>query len=715
MEFEFICHSNKEFAEFRKYKMGYQKITIKKDSLPSKIVDLEFNSFNKKKKKYYAPILIFARNGMGKTTIATELAEYAIDLEDDDLNEIERENSISVYGSDDLEYEVTNSDVIYVIKENSSNRFTNIGDQSIFVLNSDSARIINQIDGEINKRCEELKDKVERLLKHGGNRNDPDKMLVRLLYNNKILTDIGTFNKREAKLTYYKYSLSPIEVLEKINNIDWSSKTEETKDIQEKLYNAEKIVEFHTTLKLSSGFIEDMEGEKETNVKYKTILNELESIQKSPIEDLSDFIEKYRKLLSFLEELKEKSLNNISEEFSKEINPQLSQIFFDSNRLQIDESGKLLSRGESVKFSRLSAAEKNIITLIYSFYELKNKIDSTEDKKSVLLVLDDPISSTDYSNKVGLYGFFRKQIKELTGLYSEIRFVIFTHDEEVYYHFSKVFDDIVCYHKDGRTKDKDGRTKDKDGKTKEEPVLYRELTSYGLEERDYKDNFYEEQINWIFKYALNLAPELDSYIGNTMRRVLEAYATFNYSMGPSDISTNERILLEKIKNQTEREFFEAYMYRLILNSDSHASERVKRSSSNFTDMFDEEEKRKTAQLLLGFLYRIDPFHIERMLKSSVDSFESYVNGYNKKVKDYRKYENNINKIKENIRGINESKSKTFEEKKELIEEREFELEKKVDERNELEAYIEKNKKEKSIKQKAIEFKDMIECWLDLIK
>lgn len=689
--------------------MGYQKITIKKDSLPSKVVDLEFKSFNKDKKKYYAPILIFARNGMGKTTIATELAEYAIDLEDDDLNEIERENSISVYGSDDLEYEVTNSDVIYVIKENSSNRFTNIGDQSIFVLNSDSARIINQIDGEINKRCEELKDKVERLLKHGGNRNNPDKMLVRLLYNNKILTDIGTFNKREAKLTYYKYSLSPIEVLEKINNIDWSSKTEETKDIQEKLYNAEELAEFHTTLKLSSGFIEDMEGEKETNVKYKTILNELESIQKSSIEGLSGFIEKYRKLLSFLEELKEKSLNNISEEFSKEINPQLSQIFFDSNRLQIDESGKLLSRGESVKFSRLSAAEKNIITLIYSFYELKKKIDSTEDKKSVLLVLDDPISSTDYSNKVGLYGFFRKQIKELTGLYSEIRFVIFTHDEEVYYHFSKVFDDIVCYHKDGRTKDKDG-------KTKEEQVLYRELTSYGLEERDYKDNFYEEQINWIFKYALNLAPELDSYIGNTMRRVLEAYATFNYSMGPSDISTNESILLEKIKNQTEREFFEAYMYRLILNSDSHASERVKRSSSNFTDMFDEEEKRKTAQLLLGFLYRIDPFHIERMLKSSVSSFKNYVKYYNKKIEEHREYEKKINEIKENIRRLNEG-NRTVENKKETIKVviENNDLERKVDESQKLKAYIEKNEKEKLIKQKAIEFKDMIEYWLDLIK
>lgn len=646
---------------------------------------------------------------MGKTTIATELAEYAIDLEDDDLNEIERENSISVYGSDDLEYEVTNSDVIYVIKENSSNRFTNIGDQSIFVLNSDSARIINQIDGEINKRCEELKDKVERLLKHGGNRNNPDKMLVRLLYNNKILTDIGTFNKREAKLTYYKYSLSPIEVLEKINNIDWSSKTEETKDIQEKLYNAEELAEFHTTLKLSSGFIEDMEGEKETNVKYKTILNELESIQKSSIEGLSGFIEKYRKLLSFLEELKEKSLNNISEEFSKEINPQLSQIFFDSNRLQIDESGKLLSRGESVKFSRLSAAEKNIITLIYSFYELKKKIDSTEDKKSVLLVLDDPISSTDYSNKVGLYGFFRKQIKELTGLYSEIRFVIFTHDEEVYYHFSKVFDDIVCYHKDGRTKDKDG-------KTKEEQVLYRELTSYGLEERDYKDNFYEEQINWIFKYALNLAPELDSYIGNTMRRVLEAYATFNYSMGPSDISTNESILLEKIKNQTEREFFEAYMYRLILNSDSHASERVKRSSSNFTDMFDEEEKRKTAQLLLGFLYRIDPFHIERMLKSSVSSFKNYVKYYNKKIEEHREYEKKINEIKENIRRLNEG-NRTVENKKETIKVviENNDLERKVDESQKLKAYIEKNEKEKLIKQKAIEFKDMIEYWLDLIK
>ena len=32
-------------------------------------------------------------------------------------------------------------------------------------------------------------------------------------------------------------------------------------------------------------------------------------------------------------------------------------------------------------------------------------------------------------------------------------------------------------------------------------------------------------------------------------------------------------------------------------------------------MFSDEEKIRTAQLLLGFLYRLDPVHIERMIDS----------------------------------------------------------------------------------------------------
>ena len=232
---------------------------------------------------------------------------------------------------------------------------------------------------------------------------------------------------------------------------------------------------------------------------------------------------------------------------------------------------------------------------MYSFLELENLI-KYRDLKSLLVVIDDPISSIDYSNKVGLYTFFRNKIESLSSMYSETKFIICTHDEEIYYHFYKIFDDLKCYHQ------------------KRKNISCLELTYEGLIKRESEYNFYKQQINSIYKYALGLEPDLSLYIGNTMRRVLEAYSTFNYNLGPSQISTDQE-LLSKIQDETEREFFKAYMYRLILNSDSHASDRVRRSSSNFSEMFSDEEKIRTAQLLLGFLYRLDPVHIERMIDS----------------------------------------------------------------------------------------------------
>ena len=152
-----------------------------------------------------------------------------------------------------------------------------------------------------------------------------------------------------------------------------------------------------------------------------------------------------------------------------------------------------------------------------------------------------------------------------------------------------------------------------------------------------------------------------------MRRVLEAYSTFNYSLGPSEIATDQEIL-SKIQDETEREFFKAYMYRLILNSDSHASDRVRRSSSNFSEMFSVEEKTRTAQLLLGFLYRLDPVHIEKMidLKQLTDEYEKKINKWSGHKK---KCEERLNEQKNNIEGIKNSKQFTDDEKAQKILER----------------------------------------------
>jgi len=566
--------------------MTYKKIIIEKNFLPSKKIEIEFEEFKKSSKKYFKPQLIFARNGMGKTTLSNEIDEKG------DVEEVE-----SIFrDSSNQSYQITNEDIVYTIRIDSEDRFTSIGDDAIFISDDYIAENVNIIDREINRLEDGLKTSVEFLLRRGGSRKSPDDMLVRELPRFFGLT-IGSFNKGKSKLNLYA---SPIEILRDISKVFEFFTTEESDEklaVYNKLKNGIDNIIQSEKFKLQSDFIDEVSNNFQLSEELQNSLNDkLTNSENS--NTLDGFITQFKDILLFLENLKKELLEQITEDYSKRLNQEFSKIFFDTKRLQIDKKGKIFSRDDvygPVPYTKLSTAEKNIINLVYSFLELENLI-KYRDLKSLLVVIDDPISSIDYSNKVGLYTFFRNKIESLSSMYSETKFIICTHDEEIYYHFYKIFDDLKCYHQ------------------KRKNISCLELTHEGLIKRESEYNFYKQQINSIYKYALGLEPDLSLYIGNTMRRVLEAYSTFNYNLGPSQISTKQE-LLSKIQDETEREFFKAYMYRLILNSDSHASDRVRRSSSNFSEMFSDEEKIRTAQLLLGFLYRLDPVHIERMIDS----------------------------------------------------------------------------------------------------
>ena len=516
---------------------------------------------------------------MGKTTLANEI---------DEKSNIDENESI-FYNSNNQPYQITNGDVIYTLKIGDNYRFTSIEDNAIFISDDYIAENVNIIDNEINRLYNDLKTSVEFLLKRGGSRKDPERMLVRelpRLYD----VNVGSFNKGKGKLNLYA---SPIEILKKISKIDVidEGNANEKQIVYNKLKSAIDNILQSEKLKLQCDFIDELFDNFSLSEALRNSLNK-KLISRERISCLSEFITYFEDTLLLLEDLKKDFLKQITEEYSNRLNKEFSAIFFSSKRLRIDSKGSILSRDEPVPFSKLSTAEKNIVTLVHSFLELEEMI---KDKKieSLLVVIDDPISSTDSSNKVGLYTFFRNKFESLINIYSETQFIIFTHDEEVYYHFHKIFDDLQF---------------------RNNHIQSLELTYKGIIKRDSEYNFYRQQINSIYKYALGLEPEFSPYIGNTMRRVLEAYSTFNYRIKPSAISTNQEILL-KIQDEDEREFFKAYMYRLMLDSDSHTRDRFTRSSPDFSEMFSDEEKIRTAQLLLGLLYRLDSVHIERMIDS----------------------------------------------------------------------------------------------------
>ena len=78
----------------------------------------------------------------------------------------------------------------------------------------------------------------------------------------------------------------------------------------------------------------------------------------------------------------------------------------------------------------------------------------------------------------------------------------------------------------------------------------------------------------------NLNDELNVLkVGNSMRRVLEAFSTFVYKKGIADISCDNTIL-QQIRDKDYIDYFKNLMYRLVLNGDSHMLERT----NNLDDM-----------------------------------------------------------------------------------------------------------------------------------
>lgn len=280
------------------------------------------------------------------------------------------------------------------------------------------------------------------------------------------------------------------------------------------------------------------------------------------------------------------------------INTFLEYIFMSKDKLKIVyDEGKMVylvkSHNRDIKPKDLSTGERNIIALCYFFVKiLENTSEENEFKQELFIVLDDPISSFDIENKVGLYTFFRMMFYKIMNNNKDSKILCFTHSLETMFNFEKICSDInislnIAY-----------------------SLL--ELKNSKIEDFKYKRrNDYKKMLEDIYEFAKieddRLENELDDTIGNTMRKLLEAYATFNYNKGIEDVTRNKNIL-EKIDNEDTRQYFENFMYRLILNNESHTFDATR--NLDFYDFISREEKIKTARSLLILLNLLDSTHLK---------------------------------------------------------------------------------------------------------
>lgn len=306
----------------------------------------------------------------------------------------------------------------------------------------------------------------------------------------------------------------------------------------------------------------------------------------------------------------------------------MQYIFFSADRLKVDIIGDnyvLLSNNKQVKPKNISVGERNILALCYFFTELLNNTNAKDAHKTeCLIVLDDPVSSFDLENRVGIISYLKSQmLKTLRGNLNS-RIILLSHDLLTVYDIDKALNEIAK-----QVKIKVNHN--------DQNMSYRflELNKQNIAEFSRKKgNEYSQLLRTVYEYASNQSDEYELIIGNVIRRMLEAFGTFEYRKGIDEISCDQAILA--IIKEEKRDYFENLMYRLVLNGESHFEERAKSlTDNNFFPTVSSDEKKRTAKDVLCLMYLLNSNHI----KAQFDAMKCDIKG--DAIKDIEQWVENI--------------------------------------------------------------------------
>ena len=291
---------------------------------------------------------------------------------------------------------------------------------------------------------------------------------------------------------------------------------------------------------------------------------------------------------------------NIAVDF---INQGLSYIFFSNDRLKLhyaDGSYQLLVNGNTVKPNQISTGETNAIALCYFFSKIgEGKPLEEVYRGNYLIVIDDPITSFDNENKVGMLSYLKSQMQEFVLGNLDTKFLVMTHDMMTFINIYDINEDI------------NNLVKDKYIKTTSLQLKNKSWLLYDLKLEEYQEknaNEYSRLFYLVYSFIKESTPSSSFPIGNIMRQLMEAFATFQYKIGISDLSTKKEIL--NLLPDDYKEYFKNYMYRLVLNGGSHKEDETKFNlGMNFQNLYTLDEIRRTAKHVLCFLYLLNKEHV----------------------------------------------------------------------------------------------------------
>ncbi len=286
----------------------------------------------------------------------------------------------------------------------------------------------------------------------------------------------------------------------------------------------------------------------------------------------------------------------------KYINEELQYVFFNEKKVKLvpgeDKYYRLMINGKYVPPKKISVGERNVLGLCYFFAKMfQNKTEANKYSSEYLVVIDDPVSSFDYGNRLGVMSLLRYQFEKIVKGNPKSRILVMSHDLYSIFNLVKIKSEV----------------------SSSGGERYWELEDKVLKQASVK-NEYESLLNHVYNYATDTG-EHDSdeateiSIGNIMRRMMEAFSTFCYKAG-----FEEMLKLPALRSripEDKRSFYDKFMYRLILNGESHGM-LMAQTLNTITSFMSRVEKVKTAKRLLLFMYYVNEPHLRAYLKNNVD-------------------------------------------------------------------------------------------------
>ncbi|WP_303980499.1 AAA family ATPase [Rothia mucilaginosa] len=262
---------------------------------------------------------------------------------------------------------------------------------------------------------------------------------------------------------------------------------------------------------------------------------------------------------------------------------------------------------ELVKPSRLSVGEQNILSLCYFFATLAQGKNFTAHiqrnlefslMENQIVVLDDPVSSFDDSNKYGVTSLLGYLCQSVLSKASRTKLIIMTHDLSFAANMEKMIKAI--------------------DDSKLSCLELQKDSSDVLIKSKFKDiDRYADMLGIMYDFAVSSQKSAVVPAPNDVRRVWEAFLMFE--LGETSIANMDS--LKKMsgcfsKNQKIERFMRVFIPQLFINNDSHAKSQVMNGNLYLTPTLEGKPYEDFVKNIVCFMHLVSPRHIAWRMKKT---------------------------------------------------------------------------------------------------